>query len=364
VDVLGKTSRNKNVSGILQRKLRRAELLEAGRTVTVDALPQVSFVIPVRNDAAGLAQCLRSIEREREGYRRVETIVVDGGSTDGSQDVAARMGARVIAMPNARVAAMRNVGAAEATGDILAFVDADNEIVTGWLVAAVNALQTPGVAAAGALCLAPPGGTWVQHAYESLRGRTPGQQYVDWLGSGNLAIWREAFHSLRGFDESLETCEDVDLCRRMRSRGLRIVEDARMANVHHGDPRTLRDLFQGELWRGRDNLRVSFRRPMAWSLLPSAVVPVVDMLMIAVGVIGIVASVRWPQGLVAAFVASIVFTAGAFLRVARARMRLRDARAGFLRVFIVACVYDLGRALALIARAPHRSQPRATPDAP
>ena len=191
------------------------------------------------------------------------------------------MGARVIMMPNARVAAMRNTAAAEATGDILAFIDADNEIDSGWLAAAVDALQTPSVAAAGALYLAPADGTWVQRAYEDLRGRTHGRQHVDWLSSGNLAIWRDAFDASGGFDATLETCEDVDFCHRLRSIGLQIVGDARLASVHHGDPRTLWELFQGELWRGRDNLRVSFRRPLSWSSLPSAMIPVVDVLMIA-----------------------------------------------------------------------------------
>ena len=49
-----------------------------------------------------------------------------------------------------------------------------------------------------------------------------------------------------------------------------------MRNVHFGDPATLWDLFRGELWRGRDNLRISLRGPLTWRGLPSVVIPIVD----------------------------------------------------------------------------------------
>ena len=64
--------------------------------------------------------------------------------------------------------------------------------------------------------------------------------------------------------------------------GLRVVSDARMESVHHGDPSTLTELFIGELWRGRDNLRVSFRKPLSVAALPSALIPVVDIVMLGV----------------------------------------------------------------------------------
>jgi hypothetical protein len=46
-----------------------------------------------------------------------------------------------------------------------------------------------------------------------------------------------------------------------------------MVNHHFGDPATLGELFRGELWRGRDNLRVSLRGPVDWRDLPSVIVP-------------------------------------------------------------------------------------------
>ena len=182
--------------------------------------PRISFVVPVRNEAARLDRCLKSIQGTVGAARHHELVVVDHGSTDASVEIARRHGATVILVPEpASVSELRNRGARSATGEILAFVDADNEIASGWTVAAIENLAQPAVAAVGALYLAPLDGTWVQRAYGHLRGRPHGQHDVEWLGSGNVAVWREAFDAVGGFDTSLETCEDVDFCQKLRAMG-------------------------------------------------------------------------------------------------------------------------------------------------
>jgi GT2 family glycosyltransferase len=323
--------------------------------------PSVSFVVPVRNDAARLETCLRSISRNSHAPGQIEIIVVDNGSTDGSAEAAARLGARVVTATSGRVAELRNLGASHATGDVLAFIDADNEIVAGWVYAALTCLQIPGVGAAGALYHAPPDGSWVQRAYGHLRGRHRGHQDVDWLGSGNLAVRREAFESIDGFDIALETCEDVDFCHRLQAGGHRVVSDARLKSIHHGDPTTLREVFTSERWRGRDNLRVTFRRPFSWNAVPSAIVPIAGNLLIAVAASGLVLALAGAaSGLVVTGAALAAFGLPAALRVARAAVRERRIRPlALFQTFVVACVYDAGRALALVSRAPHRAvEPR------
>src|SRR5262249_37341750 len=215
-------------------------------------------------------------------------LVIDNNSIDGSADVARRLGARVLTSHSNSVAELRNIGAAHSTGDLLAFVDADHEISAAWLRAATDTLHSADVAAVGALCHAPLDGTWVQRAYGLLRGVPRGTRDVEWLGSGNLAIRKAVFQSVGGFDTSLTTCEDVDLCNRIRAGGLRIVSNAGMKNVHYGDPATLWDVFKGELWRGRDNLRVSFRGPLTLRGLPSVLTPIIDVVLIAATIVGIV----------------------------------------------------------------------------
>jgi len=324
--------------------------------------PIVSFIVPVRNDAARLAKCLRSIRNNDCPPSHIEIVVVDNGSTDGSALVARRFGAHVRVVPGARVSVLRNQGARQASGDVLAFVDADHEIAPGWVSAALDTLRLDSVGAAGALCHAPDGGTWVQRAYGYLRGRARGRHDVEWLGSGNLAVWRRTFDAVGGFDTALEACEDVDLCNRIRSEGLRVVSDSRLDNTHYGDPKTLRDLFESELWRGRDNLRVSFRGPVTWRGLPSAIVPVIDLAMIAIAPVGLVAALSgWQPGLAFTSSALLVVLAGAAGKVSRALARQPGIRLlCILQTFVVACVYDLARALALVTRISHRTARRST----
>lgn len=317
--------------------------------------PSVSFVVPVRNDAGRLEISLRSIAANGRRSGDIEIIVVDNGSTDGSVAVAQRFGATVLRLENVRVAALRNEGAQHARADVLAFIDADNEIAAGWVHAALECLRLPSAAVVGALYQSPVDGTWVQRTYGHLRGVPAGQHDTDWLGSGNLAVSRAAFEAVGGFDTTLETCEDVDFCHRTRARGWRIISDARLKSIHHGDPRTLWEVFSSERWRGRDNLRVSFRRPIQWSALPSAVLPVLQGLALGVGIAGIAAAfVTRPVGLLLFAAALVCFGGATCLRVMYAAWRAPRRAVGMLAVFIVAAVFDVARALALVSPAPHR----------
>lgn len=310
--------------------------------------PRVSFVIPVRDDARRLERCLASISRNHYPRELVQVVVVDNGSRDDSSAVA-RAAAAVVLTANGRVAGLRNLGAGTADGDILAFVDADHEIDTGWIASAARAFAVPDIAAAGAQCDSPPGANWVQQRYDTFRSRSVRPVDVDWLGSGNLAVRRRVFEQIGGFDASLETCEDVDLCNRLRLAGHRLVADPALRNVHFGDPATIRALFYGELWRGRNNFRVTIRGPRTFKHFRSVIVPIVDLLAIGGAAAALLFRV-WPLALLCG---AIGIGLASLKTLVMLRRSPRPTIAVALQSFLVAATYDLARALALLAGGSH-----------
>ena len=308
----------------------------------------ISVVVPVLNDAVRLERCLASINANQYPVHLVEVIVADNGSVDGSQDVARRFGATVMSLPKMKVAKVRNDAARVASGVILAFIDADHEIVPDWLGRAAEAFSDPTVVGAGAAYSSPRDANWVQRMYNGLRGPTRGRGQTEWLGSGNLAVRRTAFERVGGFDETLQTCEDVDLCQRLRTQGI-LLADERLESFHLGDPNTLAAILRGELWRGRDNLRVSLRRPLTLRGIPSVAIPIVDdlLLLTAVG-----ASLAGAPRL--ALVGFGSFCALSLARSLKILAGVDEPRlADFPKAFAVAIAYDLGRALSLLAPGSH-----------
>ena len=320
-----------------------------------DRKTAISFIIPVRNDARRLGRCLDRIGASTYPRERMEVIVVDNGSSDGSDEVARQAGASVLTVQGVHVSELRNRGARIARGDVMAFVDADHEIDAAWAESAVETLSGRAVGAVGAPYHAPRDGTWVQQVYDTLRTRVPGRRDTSWLGSGNLAVRADAFRRVRGFDPALETCEDVDLCLRLRAAGYRVMSDDRLHSVHLGDPPTLGALFRGELWRGRDNLRISLRGPFSWQGLPSIAIPIIDLGGLALGLAGLLAG---SVGGLALTAASLLAIGGfASLRAARMLASRRSLNAvAAIQTFIVACVYDVARAVALVWPASHRTR--------
>jgi cellulose synthase/poly-beta-1,6-N-acetylglucosamine synthase-like glycosyltransferase len=319
----------------------------------MDPAPTLSFVIPVRDSAAHLRRCLASIAATATGVS-VEVMVADNGSGDDSVEVARAAGARILRLPRKRVSHVRNLAALAARGELIAFVDADHELAPGWTAAAVDLMRDPSVAAAGAQYRAPAPGTWVQRMYDRLRRHRPGTQDVDWLPGGNLVMRRSMFEQLGGFDSSLETCEDVDLCQRILAAGGRIVASDRLISVHRGDPPTLRALFFGELWRGRDNLRVSLRAPLRLKAVPSVAFPLIYLMALLALLVGLFTFAFGGWLLAAAGVLAIASVV--VLRTASLLLNGASGTRGpivLLQAVLVATVYDTARALALVSRPDH-----------
>jgi GT2 family glycosyltransferase len=74
---------------------------------------------------------------------------------------------------------------------------------------------------------------------------------VAYIPAGNLLTPIRVFRESGGFDPTLETGEDPDLCNRIRSTGYRIVEWDRIRCIHLGEPKSLAQVFRREMWHGR-----------------------------------------------------------------------------------------------------------------
>ena len=216
----------------------------------------------------------------------------------------------------------------------------------------MEVLSDPNVAATGSPYLTQPSANWVQRQYDGMRVRPVRREEVNWLGSGNIAVKRAAFERIGGFDASLVACEDVDFCNRLRQAGYQVVADPNLRSIHFGDPKTLKALFFGELWRGRDNLRVTFSGPRTFRHLRSALVPIADLVCLAAGIVSLgtgnpaMAAGLWSLPLVPAAVKA------AFIL----RRQLHRGLVAAAQALAVAVVFDLARALAILARGSHRAR--------
>jgi glycosyltransferase involved in cell wall biosynthesis len=94
---------------------------------------QVTFIIPTLNSESTIRECLASIFAQTIGAGRFEVLLIDNGSTDKTVSIAKEKGATVLEGPCLTVAGLRNLGARNSHGNILAFVDSDCVISPEWL---------------------------------------------------------------------------------------------------------------------------------------------------------------------------------------------------------------------------------------
>ena len=227
----------------------RLMVLEDG-TLKVDWIipappPRVSIIIPSKDNHATLKICIDSVLSQTQGVE-FEIIVADNGSRQEQtisylRELDKTDLTKVISLPGPfNFSKINNDARKHSEGDILVFLNDDTKIISGeWLVELVSLAQRPGVGAVGALLLYPDGsvqhagvllgvGGPADHAFRYLAGESRG--YLDLLKCRRevtavtgacLAVSAKHFDLVGGFDEKLMvTCNDVDLCLRLRAAGL------------------------------------------------------------------------------------------------------------------------------------------------
>lgn len=195
----------------------------AGRSSQAADQPLVSIIIPAFNAADTLEACLRSVAALDNP--NCETIVVCDGCSDGTAQVARSFGVRVIENDSQEGAAYsRNVGAAAAAGDIFFFVDADCVLATDAVSIAVEALLgDENVVFGSYIAETSVPGFFTQfknYQHHFTHQQAIGRPTSFWSGCG--AINRSAFEDLKGFDVTLQACEDIEFGYALTRRGYEI----------------------------------------------------------------------------------------------------------------------------------------------
>ncbi len=209
----------------------------------------LSIIIPTYNRCKQLQRVLAGLEHQTVLAAQFEVIVVSDGSTDGTNDflktVSTGLQLKPIFQANSGVAAARNNGLYQASGQLILFLD-DDVVPDPQLVAEhlrVHASQPDDVIVLGPMVtpndfsLAP----WVRweqamlvKQYDAMLAKkfqpTARQFYT-----GNTSLAREHLLKAGGFDEHFRRAEDVELAYRLAQAGLRFIFNAQAIGYHYAE---------------------------------------------------------------------------------------------------------------------------------
>lgn len=236
--------------------------------------PQVSVIVPAYNVARFLPAAIASIHSQR--YQPLEILVIDDGSTDNTSEVAASFGSsiRYFRQANGGPASARNIGLREARGEILAFLDADDEWPADKLaiqMARLSAADAPDVVSGRIRYVFLSGALRPNYRFEGP------DQTVAHIHLG-ASLWRRRALELVGpFDESLRMGEDQDWFLRARELGLKIVvmrevtllyqhHDSNMTRGANADQLEFIAVIRKSLQRRRERTGAALELP-TWSSL-------------------------------------------------------------------------------------------------
>ena len=223
--------------------------------------PFVTIAMPSFNEERHIESCIRSVQAQDYPRDRIEILVADGRSTDGTRDVLARLAVedpriRLVDNPDRLQAAGLNRIIREARGDVIVRMDVHCDYAARYVSACVDVMRTTGADNVGGA------------AYRS----ADNEGYVDTVFLG--AFRRSVFESVGMYDDHAITNEDAELNQRLLEAGGKIYL-SRDIEVYYFPRESLRRLAVQYFKYGQGRARTLLkhrRAPKLRSLMPFLVV--------------------------------------------------------------------------------------------
>jgi glycosyltransferase involved in cell wall biosynthesis len=174
---------------------------------------KVSVIIPAHNEEKLLSRCLESLRVAGSSYEgNVEVIVVCNRCSDRTEFIAKDFGSATLFDDSRRLARIRNLGVAKATGDIIITIDADSWMTPGVIKACPTRLRSGRYVG---------GGAWIRPERMSLGIICSLLMVVPFVivrgvSGGLFWCYKRDFEAIGGFDESLVSVEDLDFAVRLK----------------------------------------------------------------------------------------------------------------------------------------------------
>jgi len=221
----------------------------------LEKTPEVSVILTVKNEERTIVRAIESVLGI--DYPECEVIVVDGGSEDQTVAVARDRGVKVIQTKDSTPGQGRNVGIANSSHPIVAFIDGDCYVERkDWLRNGVDLLGQEGIGGVGGpvipfseapyMSRAPMDvlSTFFANAGSAQFARYEKQREVDSISSCNAVYRREVIEKAGLFAEDLRFCEDANLNHKIRKLGYRLVYSPKVIVEHDWKVYSFSSLFR------------------------------------------------------------------------------------------------------------------------
>lgn len=305
--------------------------------------PFVSVVVPIRNEAAWIGRCLRSLLAQEYPRERLEILVADGRSTDGTDaavEAVSRIDARVRLLVNHRriVPTGLNLAIGAARGEIIARVDGHSEVAPDYVRRVVTHLDR-GVDAVGGpietvgdgvLATAIAAGMSSAFGVGNAAFRTVPNRTLLVDTVAFPAYRRQVLEQLGPFDEELVRNQDDEFNYRLRRAGGRILL-AHDVRARYAGRSSLRGLWRQYAQYGYWKVRVLQKHPRQMCLR-QFVPPVFVATLVTAIVLGLVGQWWWPLAL-------LLGSYGAFIALASWRMAVASWRVRALLPIVLITIH-------------------------
>ena len=223
--------------------------------------PFVSVVIPTYNRKEMLKKCLDSLFNQTYPRDKYEIIVVNDGSTDGTEEVLkyyadnAQKVLKWFSQENKGVSAATNLGIQNSKGEIICFTGDDCIAERDWIKNLVGSFSDSRISSIGGEVKAH-GPDNIIEKYSEKKGILNQKKFRNSIITGSAAYRKDVLDEIGGFDTDLRNCVDIDISMQVRLSGYELGYNPK-AIVYHHHISTLKGLIKQQFYYGKGNARLN-----------------------------------------------------------------------------------------------------------